>query len=186
MAAVLATEGKTISQQLDLLFEEYGFHATSNSYFICRDPRKTDRIFSQLRFGAPDVVSPSARMVSDDSGLIHRSVQDSSTASSSLLKLPRTLASYPLTSIRDLTVGYDSESRAPDHAPTLPVDKSAHMISFEVGGDDGVNVVGTVRTSGTEPKVCSVTLSISHRADGQNSCRSSSTSKLEDLTDRQS
>jgi hypothetical protein len=27
------------------------------------------------------------------------------------------------------------------------------MISFEVGGDDGVSVVGTVRTSGTEPKV---------------------------------
>ncbi|GAA5913424.1 phosphoribomutase PRM15 [Sporobolomyces salmoneus] len=133
MAAVLSSEGKTLSRQLDDLYQQYGFHATSNSYFICRDPRKTDRIFSQLRFGSPDV--------------------DSSTASSSLLKLPKSLASYPLTSIRDLTIGYDSSSPAPDHLPTLPVDKSSHMISFEVGGDDGVSVVGTVRTSGTEPKI---------------------------------
>ena len=61
------------------------------------------------------------------------------------------MASFPLTSIRDLTIGYDSAT--PDHLPSLPIDKSAHMISFEVGGEDGVNVVGTVRTSGTEPKV---------------------------------
>ncbi|GAA6010497.1 hypothetical protein JCM11491_006967 [Sporobolomyces phaffii] len=133
MAAVLQSRGETISQQLDSLYEQYGYHATSNSYFICRDPRKTDRIFAQLRFGSPDV--------------------DSTTAASSLLQLPKTLASYPLTSIRDLTVGYDSSSAPPDYVPSLPVDKSAHMISFEVGGDDGVSVVGTVRTSGTEPKI---------------------------------
>ncbi|GAA5950012.1 hypothetical protein JCM3765_004164 [Sporobolomyces pararoseus] len=133
MAAVLASQGKTISQQLDSLYEQYGYHATSNSYVICRDPRKTDRIFSQLRFRSPDV--------------------DSATASSSLLKLPKTLAFYPLTSIRDLTIGYDSSSSPPDYQPSLPIDKSSHMISFEVGGDDGVSVVGTVRTSGTEPKI---------------------------------
>ncbi|GAA5929729.1 phosphoribomutase PRM15 [Sporobolomyces koalae] len=133
LAAVLAAEGKTLSQQLDTLYAQYGYHATSNSYFICRDPRKTDRIFAQLRFGSPDI--------------------DSSTAAASLLRLPKTLASYPLTSIRDLTVGYDSAAAPPDHLPALPVDKSSHMISFEVGGDDGVSVVGTVRTSGTEPKI---------------------------------
>ncbi|GAA5856571.1 hypothetical protein JCM5353_004108 [Sporobolomyces roseus] len=133
MAATLAEEGKTISQQLDSLFEEYGYHATSNSYFICRDPKKTDRIFSQLRFSKTNV--------------------DSTTASPSLLQLPKTLASFPLTSIRDLTIGYDSAAPAPDHLPSLPVDKSAHMISFEVGGGDQVKVVGTVRTSGTEPKI---------------------------------
>lgn len=133
MAAVLASKGKTVTEQLDSLYEQYGFHATSNSYFICRDPRKTDRIFSQLRFGSPDV--------------------DSATASSSLLQLPKTLANYPLVSIRDLTIGYDSAASPPEYLPSLPIDKSAHMISFEVGGNDNVNVVGTVRTSGTEPKI---------------------------------
>lgn len=64
-----------------------------------------------------------------------------------------------MTTIRDLTVGFDS-GNPPSFEPKLPVDRSAHMISFALGsvehgkGDgDGVEVVGTVRTSGTEPKV---------------------------------
>ncbi|GAA6061545.1 hypothetical protein JCM10212_002752 [Sporobolomyces blumeae] len=139
MAVALAGQGRTIAQHLDSLYDKYGFHATSNSYFICRDPKKTDRIFSQLRFGQPDV--------------------DSKTASAQQLRFPTTLASYPLTLMRDLTIGYDSSQPGPDHVPRLPVDRSAHMISFEVGSrtgeddDDDVQVVGTVRTSGTEPKI---------------------------------
>ncbi|GAA5920403.1 hypothetical protein JCM1841_003376 [Sporobolomyces salmonicolor] len=135
MAAALATVGKSLSLHLDSLYYEYGFHATSNSYFICRDTAKTDRIFSTLRFGRPDV--------------------DSSTAPPSALALPTSLGGYTITHLRDLTVGYDSAAAA----PTLPVDRTSHMISFAVGsvdgdGDgDGVEVVGTVRTSGTEPKI---------------------------------
>lgn len=34
----------------------YGYHATSNSYFICRDPKKTDRIFARLRYGQEEAV----------------------------------------------------------------------------------------------------------------------------------
>ncbi|CEQ40857.1 SPOSA6832_02532, partial [Sporobolomyces salmonicolor] len=144
MAAALATVGKSLSLHLDSLYydsagrlhlDRYGFHATSNSYFICRDTAKTDRIFSTLRFGRPDV--------------------DSSTAPPSALALPTSLGGYTITHLRDLTVGYDSAAAA----PTLPVDRTSHMISFAVGsvdgdGDgDGVEVVGTVRTSGTEPKI---------------------------------
>lgn len=51
MAATLRRQGKTLSQQLDTLYDRYGFFTTSNSYFICRDSAKTDRIFSQLRYG---------------------------------------------------------------------------------------------------------------------------------------
>lgn len=57
-----------------------------------------------------------------------------------------------MTSIRDLTVGYDS-SNPPSFEPSLPVSSGSHMITFTVGGDDDCVVVGTVRTSGTEPKV---------------------------------
>ncbi|TNY22254.1 phosphoglucomutase 1 [Rhodotorula diobovata] len=139
MATELARAGKSLSAHLDALYGEYGFHATSNSYFISRDPAVTNRIFSLLRFGNPDT--------------------DSSTASPSSLKLPTSLAGYALTTIRDLTVGFDS-GNPPSFEPKLPVDRSAHMISFALGsvedgkGDgDGVEVVGTVRTSGTEPKI---------------------------------
>ncbi|KAI5478217.1 hypothetical protein MNV49_005282, partial [Pseudohyphozyma bogoriensis] len=135
MATALAKEGKTVSQHLDDLYLSYGYFKTSNSYFICRDPAKTDRIFSTLRFGVPD---PKAI-----------------DASPLALALPRTLAGFEITYLRDLTVGYDSST--PDHKPTLLVDPSSHMISFAVGSTsegegEGVEVTGTVRTSGTEPK----------------------------------
>ncbi|GJN94689.1 hypothetical protein Rhopal_007780-T1 [Rhodotorula paludigena] len=146
MATALSRFGKPLSVHLDSLYYEYGYHATSNSYFICRDPAKTDRIFSQLRFGNPDT--------------------DSSTAPAALLRLPTSLAGYPLTLVRDLTVGYDSSAPGPAHAPRLPVDRGAHMVQFALGSmeeeeegaeggerRDGVEVMGTVRTSGTEPKI---------------------------------
>ncbi|BGP44057.1 hypothetical protein JCM10449v2_008114 [Rhodotorula kratochvilovae] len=139
MATVLARFGKPLSVHLDSLYWEYGFHATSNSYFISRDPAVTNRIFSILRFGNPDT--------------------DSSTVSPASLALPTSLGGFTLTSVRDLTVGYDS-SNPPSFTPALPIDRSAHMISFALGSTDedaadkdGVEVVGTVRTSGTEPKI---------------------------------
>ncbi|BGP12039.1 hypothetical protein JCM10049v2_007959 [Rhodotorula toruloides] len=135
MAATLARFGKPLTVHLDSLYYEYGFHATLNSYFICRDSAKTNRIFSTLRFGNPSI--------------------DSSTASPASLSLPTHLGGFRLTSLRDLTVGYDS-TNPPTYEPKLPVDRSAHMISFSLGeteSGDGVEVVGTVRTSGTEPKI---------------------------------
>ncbi|GEM12679.1 phosphoglucomutase 1 [Rhodotorula toruloides] len=135
MAATLARFGKPLTVHLDSLYYEYGFHATLNSYFICRDPAKTNRIFSTLRFGNPNT--------------------DSSTASPTSLSLPTHLGGFRLASLRDLTVGYDS-ANPPSYEPRLPVDRSAHMISFSLGdteSGDGVEVVGTVRTSGTEPKI---------------------------------
>lgn len=74
-----------------------------------------------------------------------------------------TLAGFPLTYLRDLSIGYDSSSPlGPSHplVPSLPSDPTAHMLSFRLGSTsldaeqkDGIQVEGTVRTSGTEPKI---------------------------------
>ncbi|KAK4057257.1 hypothetical protein OIO90_001754 [Microbotryomycetes sp. JL221] len=139
MAGDLKAQGQTVSHYLDSLYAKYGFFASSNSYFICRDPKITNRIFNKLRFDS----SSDLQILSNLKDYEYR------------LRLPIQLGGYDVTYIRDLTVGYDS-SNGPTFEPDLPVDKHAHMISFAVGDrdqGDGVQVTGTIRTSGTEPKI---------------------------------
>lgn len=132
LAAALERQGKSVSAYLDDLYIKYGFFKTSNSYFVCRDPAKTDRIFFELRYG------PSARP---------------NSSSSPVLAIPKTLGGFAISYLRDLTVGYDS-SNPPSFTPSLPVDPKSHMISFGISNaGEGVEVTGTVRTSGTEPKI---------------------------------
>ena len=113
----------------------YGFHATLNSYFLSRDKATTDAVFAQLRHGQ-------------------------NATSSSSMSLPTTLAGLSVLTIRDLTSpGYDS-TNAPTFAPLLPVTPAGdgYMISFTLQSDNDASVTsitGTVRTSGTEPKVTS-------------------------------
>ncbi|KAF8712391.1 phosphohexose mutase family, partial [Rhizoctonia solani] len=66
---------------------------------------------------------------------------------------PKSIGGLTVTDIRDLTTGhgFDSSAPAPDYAPSLPV-SGGHMITFKAKGD-GVAIVLTVRTSGTEPKI---------------------------------
>ncbi len=132
LATQLAKVGKTLADHLDSLYYQYGFHATSNSYVISRDTVKTNEIFYKLRYGTRE----ESEVAADPKGT---------------LNLPNELAAFPITYLRDLTVGYDSSTA--DKEPTLAVDPSSHMISFAVEGEDGIKVTGTVRTSGTEPKV---------------------------------
>jgi phosphomannomutase len=54
---------------------------------------------------------------------------------------------YEVTSVRDLTSGYDSSQ--PDKKAILPVSKSSQMITFTFNN----GLVTTLRTSGTEPKI---------------------------------
>jgi len=54
---------------------------------------------------------------------------------------------FKIKDIRDLTTGYDSSR--PDKKPVLPVSSSTHMITFTF--ENGT--VGTLRGSGTEPKL---------------------------------
>ncbi|KAF2005917.1 hypothetical protein P154DRAFT_518162 [Amniculicola lignicola CBS 123094] len=60
---------------------------------------------------------------------------------------PTQIGSRKILRWRDLTLGYDSQSK--EHTPDLPVDKTSQMITCELEG--GARF--TVRGSGTEPKI---------------------------------
>ena len=57
--------------------------------------------------------------------------------------------SFRVTSIRDLTTGFDSKQEANGFKPVLPVDPTSHMITYEFANEACL----TLRTSGTEPKI---------------------------------
>ena len=61
------------------VYTTYGYHITSNSYFICHDKSVTNRIFERLR-----------------------------TWNETVPSYPDKLAEFKITGIRDLTNGYDS------------------------------------------------------------------------------
>ncbi|KAJ3842905.1 hypothetical protein F5878DRAFT_606469 [Lentinula raphanica] len=125
LAEILHREGKTIKSYLEDLYQRYGFFKTSNSYFICPDPPTIDTIFARLR---------------NYNGL------------NSGADYPRNIAGLDITSVVDLTTGYDSNN-PPTYQPSLPL-SSGHMIQFR--GEqktDGTKIVLTIRTSGTEPKI---------------------------------
>jgi len=127
MVASLQQSGKTVRGFLEELYKTYGYFQTSNGYLVCYDPAVARHIFSRLR-------------------------DYKETASKGIQNYPSKLANLTVTSVRDLTIGYDS-SNPPSFKPTLPL-SSGNMITF--GAEDeaaGQEVVLTIRTSGTEPKI---------------------------------
>jgi phosphoglucomutase len=64
---------------------------------------------------------------------------------------PKSIAGLEVTSVVDLTLGHDS-TNPPTYKPSLPL-SSGHMIQFRAASKEGLKVVLTTRTSGTEPKV---------------------------------
>jgi len=112
---------------LDELYQTYGYFQTSNGYLVCCDPMVVQRIFARLR---------------DYDG----------KASQGIPSYPSDLANLAVTSVRDLTIGYDS-SNPPSFKPILPL-SSGNMITFRAKDETaGQEVVLTIRTSGTEPKI---------------------------------
>ncbi|OBZ75867.1 putative phosphoribomutase [Grifola frondosa] len=127
MAVALEREGKTAHSRLQELYNLYGFFKTSNSYFICTNSPTIDNIFARIRNydGKGTTGKPS---------------------------YPRTIAGLTVTSVRDLTIGYDT-SNPPSYKPTLPL-SSGHMIQFRAESPTGhTKITLTTRTSGTEPKI---------------------------------
>ncbi|EIM85880.1 uncharacterized protein STEHIDRAFT_121879 [Stereum hirsutum FP-91666 SS1] len=122
----LHKQGKTAMSYLRELYDRYGHFQTKNSYFICRQPPVIDRIFARLRNydGKATEEKPS---------------------------YPETIAGLKVTSVCDLTIGYDT-SNPPSYKPSLPL-SSGHMIQFKAQNEDGTKIVLTTRTSGTEPKI---------------------------------
>lgn len=49
LAAYLHKHGLSLSQQLDEIYKEYGYHVSDNSYYICHDPVVIEKIFTRLR-----------------------------------------------------------------------------------------------------------------------------------------
>ncbi|VDB85543.1 unnamed protein product [Peniophora sp. CBMAI 1063] len=125
LVADLHKRGSDAYSYLQELYEKYGFFQTSNSYFICSEPATIDRIFTRLR---------------DYDG----------QATKERPSYPKSIGGLTVTSIRDLTVGYDS-SNPPSYKPTLPL-SSGHMVQFRAASDNA-KITLTIRTSGTEPKI---------------------------------
>ncbi|KAK3099451.1 hypothetical protein FSP39_004554 [Pinctada imbricata] len=79
MATYLYTQmNTTIYDQLQAIYKKYGFHISSNSYYICHDPPTIQKMFDDIR-----------------------NYQGSG-------KYPETCGPYKIKYVRDLTVGYDN------------------------------------------------------------------------------
>merc|ERR1719285_199829 len=75
----LDNHGKSLSDQLESIYAEYGFHMTNNSYFICHEKPTIIKMFDRLRKWNGQVNS-----------------------------YPPSLGDYKIAHVRDLTTGYDS------------------------------------------------------------------------------
>lgn len=79
MISYLATKSSSLSQQVTAIYEEYGYHLSKNSYFICHDQDVIRSLFERLR---------------------NYSGQKDS--------YPTECGRFAISAVRDLTTGYDS------------------------------------------------------------------------------
>ncbi|XP_061627241.1 phosphoglucomutase-2 isoform X4 [Phyllopteryx taeniolatus] len=161
MVSYLASKHKSLSQQLTTICEEYGYHLSKNSYFICHDQDVIRGLFERLRNYSGDGTD----------------------------SYPSKCGAFSVTAVRDLTTGFDSnqsDNKAVrlfffpniyyiDHnkpagrisfflfffflhclfcaalrgPQVLPTSRSSQMITFTFSNGG----VATMRTSGTEPKI---------------------------------
>ncbi|XP_055752521.1 glucose 1,6-bisphosphate synthase isoform X1 [Salvelinus fontinalis] len=78
MASYLYNKNLTLHQQLENIFEIYGYHISTTSYVICHDPATVKRIFTRLR-----------------------NFEGENT-------YPRSSGGHSIVDVRDVTTGYDS------------------------------------------------------------------------------
>jgi phosphoglucomutase/phosphopentomutase len=100
LTSFLHFQKKTLSEKLEEIYNEYGYHVSRNSYFICHDGEKIKRIFERIR-----------------------NISGPNTYPSGILG-----AKYKINTVRDLTTGYDNTQ--PDNKAVLPVSKSNQMVTF--------------------------------------------------------
>ncbi|KAJ2080556.1 hypothetical protein H4R24_002994 [Coemansia sp. RSA 988] len=150
LAVQLNADGKRISDYLQSLYSKYGYFVSANSYFLCPDTVKMDRIFAHIRFGDSNPA--------DGTDSVERTAF-SRQDTGDVLRYPRTIGGFLVSYIRDLTEGFemcDVDKQEPSlsisqnqNQPEFPVSKSAHMLTFETRNGGRL----TMRTSGTEPKL---------------------------------
>eukprot|EP00760_Papus_ankaliazontas_P015552 PhM_4_TR16581/c0_g1_i1/m.53281/K15779/PGM2; phosphoglucomutase / phosphopentomutase len=114
MAAVLHNKcGRSLTQQLAVIYAKYGPHLTNNSYYICRDAAAGAAMFNEIRnYNNTDTY-------------------------------PNTLAGYKVVAVRDLTTGFDSttEDKKPtlpvsssSQMVTFRLEKDDRRISLTIRG----------------------------------------------------
>jgi len=75
---ILKNKGYTLNKYIDHIYQEYGYHVSRNSYYICYDQPTIVSMFERLRnFSGPETY-------------------------------PTKCGSFAIKSVRDLTTGYDS------------------------------------------------------------------------------
>uniref|UniRef100_A0A6M2DLH5 Putative phosphoglucomutase/phosphomannomutase n=1 Tax=Xenopsylla cheopis TaxID=163159 RepID=A0A6M2DLH5_XENCH len=101
LACYLHDKQKSLNEQLKEIYDQYGYHITSNSYYVCHDENTINAIFNRLR-SYPDTVRTD--------------------------KYPHSILNgkYEICRVQDLTAGYDSLLGHPD----LPCSKSSQVITF--------------------------------------------------------
>uniref|UniRef100_A0A6Q2YNE7 Phosphoglucomutase 2-like 1 n=1 Tax=Esox lucius TaxID=8010 RepID=A0A6Q2YNE7_ESOLU len=78
MASYLYNKNQTLHQQLQNIFEVYGYHISTTSYVICKEPLTVKRIFTRIR-----------------------NFEDENT-------YPKSSGGHRIMHVRDVTTGYDS------------------------------------------------------------------------------
>lgn len=117
---------RSLEQQLDYLYEKYGYHYSINSYYICNKPEIIKQIFSNLQKNYPK----SFKISTSNPWLESNKTNE-----------------FKVLRIRDLNNGYDSGEK--DGKAKLPTSSSSYMLTLYIEQD----ITITFRTSGTEPKI---------------------------------
>nr|CAD7572803.1 unnamed protein product [Timema californicum] len=122
--------------------DKYGHHISENSYYFCYNQDVIKQIFDRLRtFASTDNTLANALVV------LSQTAEDGEIEVKISYPTGILKGKYRITSVRDLTTGYDSSQH--DKKAILPTSKSSQMITFTFNN----GLVVTLRTSGTEPKI---------------------------------
>ncbi|XP_048852081.1 phosphoglucomutase-2 [Brienomyrus brachyistius] len=112
-ASYLCAQGSTLTQQLDTIYEKYGHHITSNSYFICHDQDTIRQLFERLRnYDGKDTY-------------------------------PKSCGKFTVSGVRDLTTGYDSSQPDKKAVLPISKSSQMITFSFSNGGVATMRTSGT-------------------------------------------
>ncbi|TNN69417.1 Phosphoglucomutase-2 [Liparis tanakae] len=114
MISYLATKSSNLSQQVTAIYEEYGYHLSKNSYFICHDQEVIRSLFERLRG--------------------HGGQKDS---------YPTECGRFSIAAVRDLTTGYDNSQPGNKAALPASSSSQMITFTFSNGGVATIRTSGT-------------------------------------------
>ncbi|XP_056266368.1 phosphoglucomutase-2 [Pseudoliparis swirei] len=114
MISYLATKSLNLSQQVTAIYEEYGYHLSKNSYFICHDQEVIRSLFERLRG--------------------HGGQKDS---------YPTECGRFSIAAVRDLTTGYDNSQPGNKAVLPASSSSQMITFTFSNGGVATIRTSGT-------------------------------------------